>query len=179
MITADEIFLIGRFTKTHGIKGEIELAISNDVFAQGEYPFLICEIDGIFVPFFIETFRYKRSETGLVRFRDVENETRARRFEGLDVYLHRSLFDSSDMLTDEYSWNFFVGFTLQDMRLGVLGIVTDVDDDTANILFVVETPDGEELLVPANEELIVGFDEDSRLLQMDLPVGLVRDAEVC
>ncbi len=179
MITADEIFLIGRFTKTHGIKGEIELAIGNDVFSQGEYSFLVCEIDGIFVPFFIETFRYKRSETGLVRFCDVETETQARRFEGLEVYLHRSLFDSSDMPADEYSWNFFVGFSLQDVRLGALGTIVDVDDDTANILFVVETPDGEELLVPANEELIVVFDEGNRLLQMDLPVGLVGDAEVC
>lgn len=67
---------------------------------------------------------------------------------------------------------FFVGFKVDDVRHGDLGIVTDVDDTTLNVLFVIEK-EGEELLLPAHEEFIVGVDRHNRILTVDIPEGLL------
>ena len=59
MIRKEEVFKIGQFAKPHGIKGEISLVTNCDLFDDVEDPCIICEMDGILVPFFIEEYRYK------------------------------------------------------------------------------------------------------------------------
>lgn len=63
---------------------------------------------------------------------------------------------------------------MEDSAHGDLGKVTDVDMSTVNTLFVVERPDGEELLVPAQEEFIKGIDQERKLIVVDLPEGLLN-----
>lgn len=172
MIAREEVFSIGRFMKPHGVKGEIALNLHNDVFAQGEYPYLVCDIEGILVPFFVSSFRYKGTNTGLVRFEGVDDEKQAHRFDGIEAYLHRSLFKGEEMEGEDYSWNFFVGFTVIDAQYGEIGVIEDVDDDTANVLFIIRTAEGDEVLIPAAEDLIEGFDEEEQVLHTQLPEGL-------
>ena len=47
-----------------------------------------------------------------------------------------------------------------------------------NVLFIVEH-DGEELMIPAADELVLEIDDDAQTILMDLPAGLVNgeDAE--
>ena len=59
MIKKEDVFKIGQFAKPHGIKGEIALVTNSDVFDDSDDPYIICEMDGILVPFFIEEYRYK------------------------------------------------------------------------------------------------------------------------
>jgi 16S rRNA processing protein RimM len=74
----------------------------------------------------------------------------------------------------ELSWNFFVGFRMEDVRHGELGEVVEVDTATVNTLFVVEQEDGEELLVPAQEEFIVEINQEKKLITVELPEGLLN-----
>ncbi len=59
MIREEEVFKIGQFAKPHGIKGELSLVTNSDVLEDAEDPYIVCEMDGILVPFFVEDFRYK------------------------------------------------------------------------------------------------------------------------
>ena len=61
-------------------------------------------------------------------------------------------------------------------KLG-LGEVIDVDTTTVNTLFVVEREE-EELLVPAQEEFIVGIDQKQKLITVELPEGLLNLEEL-
>ena len=70
------------------------------------------------------------------------------------------------------SWSYFKGFIAVDETLGEIGEIIDVDDSTINTLFVIDN-DGEEILVPAQEEMIVGIDNDNKEIIFDLPEGLV------
>ena len=45
---------------------------------------------------------------------------------------------------------------------------------TINTLFVIERPNGEEILVPAQEEFIEDIDHDKRLIMFNLPEGLLE-----
>ena len=58
MIREGEVFKIGQFAKPHGIKGELSLVTNSDVLEDAEDPYIVCEMDGILVPFFVEDFRY-------------------------------------------------------------------------------------------------------------------------
>ena len=80
----------------------------------------------------------------------------------------------------ELSWDFFVGFRLEDTVYGHLGEVADVDTSTPNTLFVIDRG-GNELLVPAREEFILDMDTKHRVITVRLPEGLLDldDAEEC
>lgn len=59
-----------------------------------------------------------------------------------------------------------------------MGEVIDVDTTTVNTLFVVEGAEEEELLVPAQEEFIVGIDQKQKLITVELPEGLLNLEEL-
>jgi 16S rRNA processing protein RimM len=62
---------------------------------------------------------------------------------------------------------------MEDVHHGMLGEVVDVDTATVNTLFIVER-EGEELLVPAQEEFIRGIDQQQKLITVELPEGLLN-----
>lgn len=170
MIREEELVRIGRFTKPHGIKGEIALALDIDIFNQVDCPYLICCIDGIYVPFFVQEYRRKGENTVLIIFEDSTSDVSAKFFQGLDVYYPLELFDAIDEI--EYSLDYFVGFRVSDEKLGNIGIIRDVDDSTVNILFLIEREDASEVIVPASDDFILNVDADKRVLYMNLPEGL-------
>ena len=66
-----------------------------------------------------------------------------------------------------------MGFRVKDKKHGELGSIVEVDDSTVNTLFVIDH-DGEELLIPAQEEFIVKMDNKKKQMTVDLPEGLVN-----
>lgn len=173
MITKEEIVEIGKFQKTHALRGELNalLDIEGDYITDG-HP-LIVDIDGIYVPFYAESIRSKGSESYLIQLRGVDSQEKAQKFVNKEIYGRREdlveYFDDPDMeVTAD-----FVGFTVLDSRLGRVGEITDVDDSTANVLFIVETPQGDTVYIPVAEEFIDAIDDDRRIIETSLPDGLV------
>ena len=64
-----EVYKIGRLGKAHGIKGEVSMFVDDDVFDRVDAEYLILELDGIMVPFFMEEYRFKTDETALIKLR--------------------------------------------------------------------------------------------------------------
>lgn len=172
MIRESEVFKIGKFIKPHGVKGEIAFAFENDVFDRTDCPYLICRIDNIFVPFFIEEYRFKGKETALITFENIDTEEKALRFSGLDVYFPRSHYEEIDN-DAEYSWDYFVGFNVVDKNNRELGIIKYIDTSTINTLFIIEKRDLE-YLIPAVEEFITNIDAKDKTIYMNLPEGLIE-----
>lgn len=172
MIKESEVFKIGKFTKPHGVKGEIAFAFDNDVFDRVDCPYLVCNIDGILVPFFIEEYRFKGKETALITFEDIDSEDKAQRFTGLEVYFPRSYFEEEKNDELQYSWQFFLGFTVIDENSGELGIIEDIDEATINTLFIIKKED-KEYLIPAAEEFIINIDAKNKVLYTRLIEGLI------
>ncbi len=66
-----------------------------------------------------------------------------------------------------------MGYKVVDSSLGEIGEVVDVDDSTANVLFIVDTPSGDRVYVPVAEEFINAVDDSRRVIETTLPDGLV------
>jgi len=171
MIKKEDVFKIGRFAKPHGVKGELSLLTTSDLFDEAENPYLICDIDGILVPFFIEEYRFKSDSVTLVKLEYVDNEDAAREFVNRDVYYPLSEAHESDLVGD-MTWDSFIGYTVTDEKHGLLGRITHVDESTINVLLQIDYK-GTELLFPAVEELISDVDHPNKHMSVVLPEGLL------
>lgn len=172
MIRKEEVYKIGIFNKPHGVKGELSFTFTDDVFDRVDCDYLICLLDGIFVPFFIEEYRFRSDTTALVKLDGINTAEKARMFTNVEVYFPTKFIDEADEPV-HLSWNYFVGFRVKDKKHGELGSIVEVDDSTVNTLFVIDH-DGEELLIPAQEEFIVKMDNKKKQMTVDLPEGLVN-----
>lgn len=171
MIKKEEVFKIGQFAKPHGIKGELALLTNSDVFEDSEDPYIVCEMDGILVPFFIESFRYKSDAVTLLKLENVDSEDRAREFVNREVFYALDAVDEDDLVGD-MTWDSFIGYSVTDVQHGELGKITDVDESTLNVLLQIDYQ-GEELLIPAVEELITEADHQNKRLVVQIPEGLL------
>ena len=172
MIRPDEVFYIGRITKYRGISGEVELLFTDDAFDRGDAEYLVFEMDGIFVPFFWEEYKFKNDQTAIFKFEDIDDEQAAKRIVGIKVYYPYSHLDDND--SDELSSiRAVTGFHIADEKYGDLGVVTQVDDSSANVLFTIETLEGEEIMIPFHDDFLVNFDLKKRCMTLALPEGLL------
>lgn len=172
MIRRDEVYKIGKLGKPHGVKGEISFAITDDVFDRVDADYLVLDIDGILVPFYMEEYRFKNDENVLVKFEDIDTQEQARNYTGCEVYFPRHLSDSDE---ENMTWAEIIGFTLMDSATGkAVGVIDHVDDTTINLLFEVTAPDGKDLLIPASNELIEGVDAEKKEIRVTLPEGILN-----
>ncbi len=168
MIRREEVYRIGRLGKAHGVKGEVTLQFTDDVFDRVDAEYLVLELDGILVPFFMEEYRFRSDTTALVKFCDVDTLQRASELTGCEVYFPRSLAEETDTAP---SLSMLVGFSLVDAATGgTVGRIASVDDTTSNLLFELE--DGR--LVPASDDLIHQIDTTERIVRTIIPEGLLE-----
>lgn len=171
MIKKEDVYKIGRLGKPHGVKGEVSFQFSDDIFDVVDADYLLLEIDGILVPFFMEEYRFRSDEIALMKFEDIDNDDRARELTGCDVYFPRA---HGEVAEARLTWSEIVGYQVIDNASHrPVGTIAHVDESTINTLFVLSTDEGNELLVPAGADMIADVDKDKRVIIMDIPDGLL------
>lgn len=167
MLRKEDFVYYGKFLKPHGTKGEIGL--QGDSFTLGnDCDFVVCDIDGILVPFFFEYCRTKNNDAIILKIERLNSTEEVRYLTNRDVYIPREWVEDSDNLT----WSYFKGFRAIDKRLGEIGEIIDIDESTINTLFLVEK-DGNEILIPVQDEFIADIDPQKRAITFELPEGLL------
>ena len=172
MIKTEEVYKIGKIGKPHGVKGEVSLMFSDDVFDRVDADYLVLMVDGILVPFFFEEYRFKSGETALVKFCDIDTKEQAQELTGCDVFFPKKLSDRGE---NELTWEELEGFEILDAddNDSHIGILSYVDDATENVLFCVEKSGGSEVLIPASDDFIISVDAKNRKIRVSLPEGLL------
>ena len=171
MIKREDVYRIGQLERPHGVRGEIAFRFVDDVFDRVEADHLLIELDGIFVPFFIEEYRFKSNEVALLKFEDIDTQMQARESSGCDVFFQRSRSGDD---AGHLGWSETVGYKILDAQTHKpVGVVKGVDDSTVNVLFEVAANDGREILVPADASLIAKVDNNTRVIAMNIPQGLL------
>ena len=101
MIKREDVYKIGKLGKAHGVKGEISFLFDDDVFDRTDADYLILDMDGILVPFFIEEYRFKTDDNALMKFEGIDTQERARELTGCEVYFPREMAEDDD---EQLSW---------------------------------------------------------------------------
>lgn len=171
MIRKEEVFPIGKLYKPHGIHGEIQFGFTSDVFDRTQSPYWVLEMDGILVPFFVESWRFRSEETALVRLEGVSNEFQAKDLFHKVVYYPVKFADEANEEEPD-GWSSFIGFKVFEAQAGYLGEVAEVDESTMNILFKIDN-EGIEILMPVAEEFFTEINPKKREMHVKLPEGLL------
>jgi 16S rRNA processing protein RimM len=173
MISPKEIIQVGRTQKPYGIKGEINILFNSDEYAEldSEYYFLM--IENIPVPFFIEDFTFTTDVAARVKFEDINDEKVASKYINLEVYLPRDLVKETEY-DSASNWNYFIGYKIVRVDGEFIGKISSVDESTINTLFLLHNGE-KEIMIPATEDFITAIDEEGKIIEMNLPEGLLDE----
>ncbi|MBP5196263.1 MAG: 16S rRNA processing protein RimM [Bacteroidaceae bacterium] len=170
MITEQDVYKIGQLTRTHGVKGELSCSFTDDVWDRADADYVFLLLDGCFIPFFFEEWRFRSDAVCLFKFRDIDTIEQAEELCGAEVWFPHALTPDVSAETDlsEMPLKRLTGYTVvaDGERIGE---IESVDDSTANVLFVLS--DGR--FIPAAAPFITSIDAHGRIVNMTLPEGLL------
>jgi len=166
----EEAFYIGYFTKTKGLKGELQLYFEFDAYEDLDLDVVFADVNGKMVPFFVEKHKLYPNNTGLFYFEDLDHIDKAQALVKKKVYLPLSKMPERD--EDDFTYEDLVGFTVTDETHGELGEIIEVNEYPQQFVATVLYKE-KEILFPLNEDIIIEFDEDEKTLEVDLPEGLL------
>lgn len=173
MIEKDNCVHVGQCIRAHGVNGEI-VARANAGFLADDlcYEFLLLELDGGLVPFYVEDVRTKNNDEVLVKFEGIDTQDSARRLSDIDIYIERAW--QEDVPHEEISEGYLIKFEAVDEIHGTIGTIVDIDDSVvSNPLFIIENANGDEILIPMNKDFIKSVDNSEKRVIFDLPEGLL------
>ena len=163
MITNEQVISIGRLTRTHGKRGELQCLMSNDYWDNADATFIILKLDNILVPFRVLDWRGKGSDSLILQLDHINDEQAAQQLIGTKAFMLISDINQEDEIMP--TWQSLVGFKVIDTDQGELGIVDIVDETTINTLITLS--DGR--LIPIHEDFIIDINAEDKLLTICLP----------
>lgn len=123
--------------------------------------------DGLPVPFFIESLTKKGSDKAIAHLNDINCLRDAEEIAGQAVYA-----DYLEEVDDEDDFSALEGWTVNDAGGNTVGTVSQFIDIPANPCLEVETKNGA-AIIPLHEDLIISLDQKTRILEMEIPDGLL------
>ena len=170
IMAKDDVFYFGKIVKTHGIKGELTLRIdAKDNFDYNDIEYILIEINDIKIPYFLKSVSFGNNKL-FISLQDVDNIEEAASFVGKPVYLPLSLLPV--LCGNSFYGREVIGFVLEDIHFGVVGVVADVFEYPTQAVIQVMR-DGKEILMPVHEHIIREIDRDTERIVVDAPEGLI------
>lgn len=160
MITEDMLARVGKAFKPHGFKGEINVELEYDFGPEdlaGTAAFF--NIDGIPVPFRIESVRNGQKENFLLKFKEIDSDIEAVAVASKPMFFLKT--DISRLLEIEEAEidaleEGYIGFkVIDEYNKEVIGSVEDLEEGVEyDYLSVRKISDGELVSIPLIEEFI-------------------------
>lgn len=162
---------VGIVTSTHGLKGEVKVYPTTDT-PESFFDFkkIYVKLGKIEQELEIEKVRFFKEQV-ILKFKGFNRIEEIERFRQCELYI-----DREDAEACEENEN-YIG-DLIDMEVfteeGVsLGILKDVYETGANDVYIVETKEGKELMIPAIRDCILDVDLDKNKMMVHLLDGLL------
>lgn len=166
----EQLLRVGVISSTHGVRGEVKVFPTTDdpnrfkklkkVVLDTGREYLDLEITGV---------KFFKNQV-ILKFKGIDNINDIEKYKGKDLLVHRE-----DAVALEENENYVAD--LIDLKVvtddgQVLGYLTEVMETGANDVYVVETEDGRELLLPAIRDCILDVDLDEEVMTVHILPGL-------
>lgn len=157
---------VGKLRRPHGLHGEILMEVLTDFPERLE----------VGKEYFIG------DDSRLLRIKEIRNHNKGLLvlFEGYDVREEIGKFSNSlvrvsmDSLPElprgEYYFHQLTGLKVIDKSGKAIGILKEIIETGANDIYIIESPKGDEILLPAIEEVILDVNLDEGLIRVCLPI---------
>lgn len=159
----EQFLRVGVISSTHGVRGEVK------VFPTTDDPARFLDLASVILDtgkeqkeLKIEGVKFFKNQV-ILKFKGYDNINDIEKYKGMDLLISRE-----DAVPLEENENFIVdliGMTVITDQGETLGVLTDVMKTGANDVYVVETPDKKEVLLPAIRDCILEVNvEEERML---------------
>lgn len=162
---------VGVISSTHGLKGEVKIFPTTDDpgrFRGLEHVLLDTGKEKRLLT--ITQVKYFKNQV-ILKFKEFNDINEIERYRGCDLYVSRE-----DAVPLEENENFIVdlmGMQVETEDGKILGRLTDVLQTGANDVYIVESPEGKEILLPAIPDCILKVDVESQKMCVHLLEGLL------
>lgn len=168
----EDCFYLGIIVRKHSFRGEVVIKLDTDE------PELYADLNTVFVslggnllPFFIEKSLLQKGNQLRVKFEDVSTEHDADAILKAEVFLPLELLP--ELTGNKFYYHEIIGFTVEDIHYGKVGILEGINDSTAQALF--EIKNGvKEILIPMIDDFIKKVDRKNKNIVIEAPDGLIE-----
>lgn len=164
----EKCFKIGYVAKTHGLKGEVTLNMSEDV-DFNTFKSVFIEQQGSLVPYFISSFS-DRGDKVFIKFDDIDTSEKASLLKGSSIFLPKQI--RAKLKRGEFYDDEVIGFTVIDENLGELGEITEVSSAGPNRLLTLLFNE-KEVLIPVNSPFVLSSNKTKKVIKVVLPDGFL------
>lgn len=171
-MTKEECFFLGKIVSKFSFRGEVLIKLDTDdpeSYLGMESVFV--EYGNNLVPFFVERSSLQKSNLLRVKFEDVNSEEDADDLLKCNLYLPLELLPELD--DDQFYFHEIIGFTIEDVNYGTVGILTGINDTTSQALFEIDN-NGKQVLIPMNDEFLHKVDKENKIIVVKTPEGLIE-----
>jgi 16S rRNA processing protein RimM len=160
----EHLIAVARITTPHGVRGEVKLQPLTDFPRRFEQTESLLLENG--TRLYLESARLQRDMV-LAKFRGMDTP------EAWVPFRHKELYITEDALMPLPEGKFYIhqliGVNVVDGTGASIGIVADVLQTGSNDVYVVRTPEDEELLLPAIDTVVMRIDVSLRQMVVKLP----------
>lgn len=167
----EALLQIGIISSTHGIRGEVKVFPTTD--DMGRFQKLkevLLDTGKEKLPLKIEQVKFFK-QFAILKFQDFDDINDVERYKGKSLYVTRE--NAVALKKDEYYIADLIDMKVVDEKNETLGILKDVLETGANDVYMIEMPDGKELLLPAIRQCILHVDIERMIMKVHLLEGLL------
>ena len=166
----EQLLRVGVISSTHGVRGEVKVyPTTDDVNRFKKLKKVVLDTGREYMDLEISGVKFFKNMV-ILKFKGIDNINDIEKYKGKDLLVHRE-----DAVALEDNENYVAD--LIDLKVvtddgKVLGYLTEVMETGANDVYVVETEEGEELLLPAIRDCILDVDLDEEVMTVHILPGL-------
>ncbi|WP_196891394.1 ribosome maturation factor RimM [Aureivirga marina] len=168
----ENCFYLGIIVRKHSYKGEVVIKLDTDE------PELYENMESVFValgnnlvPFFIEKSSLHKGDQLRVKFEGVDTEADAEAIMKAELFLPLELLP--ELSGNKFYFHEIIDFSVKDTRHGVLGKIKKINDNAAQEILEIETPNQKQILIPLVDDFIVEIDRENKTFVVETPDGLI------
>ena len=162
---------VGVITQTHGIRGEVKVfPTTDDVNRFKKLKEVILESAKESKTMTVEGVKFFKQYV-ILKFKDYDSINDIEKYKGAKLFVTRE--DAVKLKKDEYFIAYLIGMQVVTEYKEPFGILKDVLTTGANDVYVVETTDGKEALLPAIKECVQNIDMEKEEITVHIMDGLL------
>ena len=167
-----DILHIGRIGAPHGLHGEIKVnpwTDNNDRFRDLKDCLIVSDDEKIRTHATVEGVRFLNKQI-VLKIRGYDDRTAAESLKNKLLSVKRE--NAIKLPADTWFIADLTGCEVIDEKLGLLGILTDVIQNSAHDVYVVRQKGFNDILIPVLKSIVMNVDLDQRKIGVSMPEGL-------
>lgn len=168
--TDEPVFVvIGKFRRPHGIRGEIRMTVLTDNPDLIKPDQIIYAGEG-YKPYTVKNFRWHGDDM-LINLKELPDRTAVEIFRNIMVYMKSA--DAPELPDGEYYLHQLVGMEVITDQGESLGKLKEIILTGANDVYLVDSPQGKDILLPAIDEVVLDINQEKGEILVHIIPGLL------